>query len=80
MESPCTLINPAAVTIHRHIFTKQSLEKKGWKERKSERETEKERDSKGVERGKKWGKDAALWANLRNKCWCISYWLCERSW
>ncbi len=38
-----TLINPAAVTIHRHIFTKQSLVKKGWKERKSERETENER-------------------------------------
>ncbi len=38
-----TLINPAAVTIHHHIFTKQSLVKKGWKERKSERETENER-------------------------------------
>lgn len=44
MESPCILINPAAVTIHRHIFTKQSLEKKGWKEGMTEKETEKERE------------------------------------
>lgn len=52
MESPCTLINPAAVTIHRHIFTKQSLEKKGGKEKKCETETEKERKKDGKKGGK----------------------------
>lgn len=59
-KSPCTLINPAAVTTHRHFFTKQSLEKRGWKEGKSERKTEKEGDSKGAKRGGKMREGCSL--------------------
>lgn len=71
---PCAL-QPHLHSLHPHPSPHKIIfgEEKG--ERGEERE---ERGERGEE--KKWGTDAALWANLRNNCWCISYWLFERSW